>query len=194
MKAIKYTLCFLLINLLLVSCLGDQKTVIGQEYGDSNFVNDNFKGNKKDFSELPQDLCEFLNEDSILKAYDNATSVTFDGENSFMNKNCQFSVTYFNDASQFIKGSIFIVDDSAEESNWKESWEFKKKRFKSAEYVKDLGRAAIWYEKQRKLEIKMKGYTVSITAPQKMIDKNKIDNDTDVKEAAIAIAKSTNLF
>jgi len=194
MKPLKTILYFTLIAVLCVSCLGDQKTVVGQEYGDTNFVNDSFKGNIKDFAELPKDLCGFLNEDSILKAYDNATSVSFGGSNSFMSKNCQFSVTFFNDASQFIKGSIFIVDDSAEEDNWQESWEFRKKRYKSAEYVKDLGRAAIWYGKQRKLEIKMKGYMVSITAPPKMIDKNKIDNDTDVKDAAVAIAKSMNLF
>jgi hypothetical protein len=194
MKPLKTILYFTLIAVLCVSCLGDQKTVVGQEYGDTNFVNDSFKGNIKDFAELPKDLCGFLNEDSILKAYDNATSVGFGGSNSFMSKNCQFSVTFFNDASQFIKGSIFIVDDSAEEDNWQESWEFRKKGYKSAEYVKDLGRAAIWYGKQRKLEIKMTDYTVSITAPPKMMDKNKIDNDTDLKDAAVAIAKSMNLF
>jgi hypothetical protein len=177
-----------------VSCLGDQKTVVGQEFGDTNFVNDNFQGNKKDFSELPKDLCVFLNKDSILKAYVNATSVTFNGENAFMSKNCQFSVTFFNDPSQFVKGSIFIVDDSAEEANWQESWEFKKKRFKTAEFVKNLGRAAVWYGKQRKLEIKMKDYQVSITVPPQVIAKNKTDNDANVKDAAIAIAKSTNLF
>jgi hypothetical protein len=177
-----------------VSCFGDQKTVIGQEFEDTDFINDNFKGNKKDFSELPKDLCVFLDEAPILKAYDNATSVSFGGSDSFMNKNCQFSVTFFNDASQFIRGSIFIVDDSAEEDNWQESWEFKKKRYKSAAYVTDLGRAAVWYGKQRKLEIKMKDYQVSITVPPKMIEKNKIDNETDVKAAAIAIAKSMNLF
>lgn len=184
----------MLIATLCVSCLGDQKTVVGQEFGDTNFVNDSFKENKIDFSKLPKDLCGLLNKDSILKAYDNATSVSFGGSNSFMNKNCQFSVTFFNDASQFIKASVFIVDDSAEEDNWQESWEFRKKRIKSAEYVKGLGRAAIWYGKQRKLEIKMKDYQVSITVPPKMTAKNQIDNNADVKDVAIAIAKSTNLF
>lgn len=185
---------FAFMSIVFVSCLGDQKTVVGQDFGDTNFVNDNFKGNKKNFSELPDNLCEFLDESTIIKGYDNATSVTFNDKNRFMSKNCQFSITYFNDPSQFIVGSMFIVDDSAEEAEWKESWEFRKKRFKSAEYVKNLGRAAIWNAKQRKLEIKMKGYTISITVPPKMIEKNKIDNDADVKAVAVSIAKSTNLL
>lgn len=193
MKHIKKSLALVLISTLLVSCFGDQKTIIGQEFGDTDFVNTNFKGNKKDFSDLPKDLCGFLDEATILKAYENATSVTFNGKNSFMNKNCQFAVTFFNDNTQFIKGSIFIVEDN-EGDNWQENWEFKKKRFKSASYVKNLGMAAIWNGKQRKLEIKMKDYQVSITVPPKMTAKNKLDNDTDVKDIAIAIANSTNLF
>lgn len=194
MKTINNLVAVLCIAILFTSCLGDQKTIVGQEFGDTDFVNENFKGNKKNFSDLPKDLCEFLDEASIVKGYDNATSVTFNGKNSFMNKNCQFAVTFFNDTSQFIKGSIFINENTSENDNWKESWEMKKKRFNSAEYVKNLGMAAIWNGKQKKLEIKMKGYDVMITVPPKMTDKNQIDNKTDVKHIAIAIAKSTNLF
>ncbi|MGB3607761.1 hypothetical protein [Psychroserpens sp.] len=194
MKTLKNSIWALVAALMLLSCMGDQKTIVGQEYGDTDFVNEDFTANKKSFEDLPKDLCGFLNEDSILKAYENATSVTFNGKNSFMSKNCQFSVTFFNDSSQFIQGSIFIIDDSAEEETWQETWEFKKKRYKTAEYVKNLGRAAIWIGKQRKLEIKMKGYSVAITVPPKMIAKSKLDNGADVKNIAIAIAESTNLF
>ena len=192
MKLFKHTIITLLVTLL-ASCLGDQKTVVGQEFGDTSFVNENFKGNNKNFSELPKDLCEFLNETTILKGYNNATAVTFNGKNSFMNKNCQFTVTFFNDNTQFIKGSVFIYEDN-ETDNWQETWEFKKKRFKSASYVKNLGMVAVWNGKLRKLEIKMKGYTAAITVPQKMLAKNKLDNNTDVKNVAVAVAKSTNLF
>ena len=190
MKYLKYIL--VLLTIITISCIGDKKTVVGEELGDTSFVNENFKGNKKNFSELPKDLCEFLDEDSILKGYDNATSVSFNGKNSFGNKNCQFNVIFFNDESQYIIGSIFINEDNS--NNWQESWEMKKKRFKSAQYVKNLGMAAIWNGKQRKLEIKMKGYMVMITVPPKMIAKNNLDNNADVKDIAIAIANSTNLF
>ena len=156
-------------------------------------MNENFKGNKKNFSDLPKDLCEFLDEASILKGYNNATSVLFNGKNSFVNKNCQFSVIFFNDQSQYIIGTLFINEDTYVE-DWKDHWKMKKKRFQSAEYIRDLGMAAIWNGKQRTLDIKMKGYTVVITVPSKMIAKNKLDTNANVKDIAIAIANSTNLF
>ncbi|MBC2843644.1 hypothetical protein [Winogradskyella flava] len=193
MKFLKHTIYVLAFSTCLTSCFGDQKTIIGEDFGDTSFVNENYKGNKKDFSELPKDLCQFLDEASILKGYDNATSVSFNGKNSFGNKNCQFNVVFFNDQSQYIMGSIFI-NENTNSANWEESWEMKKKRFKSVQYVKNLGMAAIWNGKQRKLEIKMKGYDAMITVPPKMSGKNQIDNNTDVKDIAIAIAKSTNLF
>ncbi len=193
MKVFKNGLLLLVTALLSVSCIGDQNTVIGQEFEDSDFVNENFKGNKKNFSDLPKDLCEFLDEASILKGYNNATSVLFNGKNSFVNKNCQFSVIFFNDQSQYIIGTLFINEDTYVE-DWKDHWEMKKKRFRSAEYIKNLGMAAIWNGKQRTLDIKMKGYTVVITVPSKMIAKNKLDTNANVKDIAIAIANSTNLF
>ncbi|BAO75178.1 hypothetical protein [Winogradskyella sp. PG-2] len=194
MKNIKIIGLALVLVILLNSCNGDQKTVVGQDYGDTSFVNDSFKGNKKNFSELPEDLCEFLDEAAILKGYDNATSVKFDAGSSFINKNCQFNVIFFDDLSQYIRGSIFITENKSEGDGWKESWEMRKKRFKSAEYVPNLGMATIWIGKQKKLEIKMKGYDVMITVPPKMKAKNKIDNEADVKNVAISIAKNTNLF
>ena len=193
MKVFKNGLLLLVTALLSASCIGDQNTVIGQEFEDSDFVNENFKGNKKNFSDLPKDLCEFLDEASILKGYNNATSVLFNGNNSFVNKNCQFSVIFFNDQSQYIIGTLFINEDTYVE-DWKDHWEMKKKRFRSAEYIKNLGMAAIWNDKQRTLDIKMKGYTVVITVPSKMIAKNKLDTNANVKDIAIAIANSTNLF
>lgn len=193
MKVFKNGLLLLVTALLSASCIGDQNTVIGQEFEDSDFVNENFKGNKKNFSDLPKDLCEFLDEASILKGYNNATSVLFNGKNSFVNKNCQFSVIFFNDQSQYIIGTLFINEDTYAE-DWKDHWEMKKKRFRSAEYIKNLGMAAIWNGKQRTLDIKMKGYTVVITVPSKMIAKNKLDTNANVKDIAIAIANSTNLF
>ena len=193
MKVFKNGLLLLVTALLSASCIGDQNTVIGQEFEDSDFVNENFKGNKKNFSDLPKDLCEFLDEASILKGYNNATSVLFNGKNSFVNKNCQFSVIFFNDQSQYIIGTLFINEDTYVE-DWKDHWEMKKKRFRSAEYIKNLGMAAIWNGKQRTLDIKMKGYTVVITVPSKMIAKNKLDTNANVKDIAIAIANSTNLF
>ena len=193
MKVFKNRLLLLGTALLFASCISDQKTIIGQEFEDSDFVNENFKGNKKNFSDLPKDLCEFLDEASILRGYNNATSVLFNGKNPFVNKNCQFSVVFFNDQSQYIIGTLFINEDTYAE-DWKDHWEMKKKRFRSAEYIKNLGMAAIWNDKQRTLDIKMKGYTVVITVPSKMIAKNKIDTNANVKDIAIAIANSTNLF
>jgi len=193
MKVFKNRLLLLGTALLFASCISDQKTIIGQEFEDSDFVNENFKGNKKNFSDLPKDLCEFLDEASILRGYNNATSVLFNGKNPFVNKNCQFSVIFFNDQSQYIIGTLFINEDTYAE-DWKDHWEMKKKRFRSAEYIKNLGMAAIWNDKQRTLDIKMKGYTVVITVPSKMIAKNKIDTNANVKDIAIAIANSTNLF
>ena len=49
MKVFKNGLLLLVTALLFASCIGDQNTVIGQEFEDSDFVNENFKGNKKIF-------------------------------------------------------------------------------------------------------------------------------------------------
>ena len=195
MKFIKQILTIIFITLLLSSCFGDKKTAVGQDFDTDDFENTNFEGNKVNFKDLPQNMCSYLNSEAILNQYSNGTSVTYDDGKRFGGKNCNFKITFFDTASSFSMGSIFIVENLPEsETNWKEDWEFQKKMKSSTAYVSNLGKAAIWYAKQRKLDIKMDGYTISITAPIPWTSATEFDKNAALKDVAIALAKRTNLF
>lgn len=160
------------------------------ETGTDDFTNKDFKGNVYSFTELSDDLCQYLNTNDILKAYekDGVNEVKIDPTKRFMGKNCDFTLLY-NDPSKYSRGMISVVQDQGEdESLWEEKWESRKKIYKSASYVFGLGKAAIWIEKQRKLEIKMDGYTIYFTTPATY------DKSFDYKTTAVNSVKNAQFF
>ncbi len=179
----------------LSSCLGDKKTVIGQEFGDTDFVNADFKGNKIEFGDLPKNMCEYLSESQISKLYPDGTKVLFDDGKTYMTKNCRFLVYIGEREYNYLGGTLFATEDIAEvEKEWVESWEMQKKLSKTSEYVSGLGNAAIWFGKKRELRIKMKGYTISITVPGSSVNEEESAKKRDYKNIAIKIAENTNLI
>ena len=196
MKELKIVGLSALLSILLVSCFGDKTTVVGQEFDTDDFENKNFSGNRFNFQDLPEDMCEYLNSDVILKQYANegATEIKFDDKGRFMGKNCNFLIILNNTPSNYSLGFLSIIENlGEEETNWKEGWEFQKKMKKSTAYVSGLGKAAIWYGKQRKLDIKMEGYTIALTVPA-LYDKDQPNKEYDYKAFAIAIAKNSKLL
>jgi hypothetical protein len=184
-----------LLTFFLTSCFGDKNTVVGQELGDTNFVNTNFSGNKKDFAALPKNMCEFISESNVKSLYPDANKILFDDGKTFMTKSCRFLVYLGDNEYDYLNGTIIAVEDTvAEGEDWKESWELKKKMSKSSSFVSDLGKAAIWIAKKRELSIKMDGYIITITVPGSPFNKDEIAKKRDYKKIAIEIAKNTGLF
>jgi hypothetical protein len=183
------------ISFLLIACFGDKKTVIGQELGDTNFVNASFAGNKVAFSALPKNMCSYINKSKIKEFYPDSKKILFDEGKTFQTKSCRFLVYTEDGEYDYLSGAIFAVKDQlAEGEDWKQTWELKKKISKSSEYISGLGKTAIWIGKKRELLIKMEGYTITITVPGSPFKKEELDKKRDYKNIGIEIAKSTGLF
>lgn len=192
MKILKQSLLLFLVVQTLVSCFGDKKSAVGQDFNTDDFVNKKFKGNKLSFNSLQDDLCGYIDTSIIMKEMKAAevTEVIIDAnKNRFIGKNCNFSVIFDNTPSKYSRGFLTVVENVEEnETDWKEGWEFRKKSLKSAEYIPNLGKAAIWIGKQRKLEVKMDGYTITFNIPITY------DKSFDYKSSAINIIKRSKFF
>ncbi|PTX63487.1 hypothetical protein C8N46_10187 [Kordia periserrulae] len=195
MKILNRIAIITLFPFFLTSCFGDKNTVVGQELGDSSFVNTNFSGNKKDFAALPKNMCEFISESNVKNLYPDATKVLFDDGKTFMTKSCRFLVYMGDDEYNYLNGTIIAVEEKlAEGEDWKETWELKKKMSKSSSFVSDLGQAAIWIDKKRELSVKLEGYMITITVPGSPFNEQEIAKKRDYKKIAVEIAKNTGLF
>ncbi|EDP95594.1 hypothetical protein U8527_06085 [Kordia algicida OT-1] len=195
MKTIQRIALFTFLSILLTSCFGDKGTIVGQELGDTDFVNTKFSGNKVAFSALSKNLCEYIHIDQIKKLYPDASKVLVDDGKTFQSKNCRFLVYVGEGEFNYLSGSIFALKDNfLEGQDWKEAWEFKKKMSKSSEYIGGLGKAAVWIGKKRELSIKLEGYSITITVPGAPFNKEEIAKKRDYKDIAIKIANNSGLF
>lgn len=195
MKSIKHIAFLVLISISTTGCFGDKTTVIGQELGDTNFVNKDFSGNKIEFSALSKNMCSYISETKVKELYPNAKKILVDDGKTFQSKSCRFLVYMDDEEYNYLSGSIFATEDVlAEGEKWEESWELKKKVSKSSEYVSGLGKTAIWIGKKRELYIKMEGYTIMITVPGSTFKEEEVAKKRDYKKIGVEIAKSTGLF
>jgi len=195
MKTIQRIAALMVFSFLFTACFGDKNTVIGQDLGDTNFVNKNFTGNKKDFAALPKNMCEFISEGKVKELYPDAGKILFDEGKTFMTKSCRFLVYVGDSEYDYLSGTIFAIEDKiAEGEDWKEIWELKKKMSKSSAFVSGLGQAAVWIGKKRELSVKMDGYIIKINVPGSPFNKEEIAKARDYKSIAIELAKSTGLF
>ncbi|WP_046757316.1 hypothetical protein [Kordia jejudonensis] len=184
-----------IISFLLIACFGDKNTVIGQEFGDTSFINKDFTGNKVAFSALPKNMCTYISETNVMKHYPDAKKMLVDDGLTFQSKSCRFLVYMDDQEYNYLSGSIFAAEDVlAEGEKWEETWELKKMTSKSSEYITGLGKTAIWIGKKRELLIKMEGYTITIMVPGSTFKNEEVAKNRDYKKIGIAIAKSTGLF
>ena len=74
--------------------------------------------------------------------------------------------------------------------NWEEAWSLKKSISKSAEWIPNMGKAALWNARKKTLEIKFDGYNLLINPPKNILNKEETAKNRDYKEIAIEMAKS----
>ncbi|GAB5564712.1 MAG: hypothetical protein Wins2KO_17750 [Winogradskyella sp.] len=195
MKHLKYTLVF--VSILLASCFGDKNTIVGEELGTELAENKSFSGNKYSFNDLPDNLGDLISMEEVKRQYKgaNVTEAKVDQVRRFGGKYCDFNILFDPSmASSYSKGFLSVVEDFQGDSNWQEQWQFKLTSLKSAESISNLGKAAIWIGKKRKLEVKMDGYTILLEVPAINGINDPDAKQHDYKSTAINIIKNSKFF
>lgn len=205
MKTIKTTLLIVCLTLL-SSCFGDKKSIVGSDIGNTSFVNKNFKGNLISFKEV-KDVCSLLKPDKIASLYgvSKEAIVTVGQGASVQNQNtktCMLRVGLDDSDWNFLTGMVSLYKEiSASEdaggiseavgqgSNWEEAWSLKKEMSKSAKWISNTGKAALYTAAKRKLEIKLEGYTLEIVAPGAPFNKEEQAKNRDFEKITLQIAK-----
>ena len=184
-----------LILLLFAACIGDKKTAIGTDFNDKSFINKNFK-TKKAFSEI-NNVCSYISKEELAKLYNVSLDkvILIDGGKS--RKGCSIRVKITDDDFGYITGGISFYEElnkTSEGVNWVESWQIQKGISKSAEWISNLGKAAMYKSKKRELFIKLDNYTLTITAPGSAFNKIEKSKNRDYKKIALAIVKNIDFL
>lgn len=193
---------------LCTSCLGDRQSLIGQDLGDTSFVNKSFKGNRINYREGMR-ACDKLSPQVLADFYDRSESdiIITDPTKSDRyvkpSPGCIIHVKMSDEKFDHLTGTINVfkeiksdefMGDVAEATgtgeNWEDAWALKKSLRKNTEWIADMGQAALWTEKLRKLEIKFEGYTLEVIAPGAAFNQIEKAKNRDYKAIAIAIAKA----
>lgn len=186
-----------LIAVLFSSCFGDKKSAIGTDFGDNSFVNKNFKGNKITYSEIAMDPCSYVSKSELAKLYGTSEDkIILIGANR-MPKTCTIRVQLSEQEFDYITGSVHYFKDPntlSDGTSWKESWQLQKGISKSAIWVPNMGKAAMYKSSKRELFVKFDDYTLSITAPGSSFNKTEQSQNRDYKKIALTMAKNTPLF
>lgn len=203
-----YTLLSLVLLMTTVSCIGDRKSLVGQDLGDTSFVNKKFKGNLIDFSE-GMSACDRITADEIASLYGFSSEDVVIHDNTKMNfKNadipsCMLYIKTGESDFEWLRGSIQVqrevskdefMGDVAEAvgsgENWQEAWSIKKSMYKTSEWVPNLGLAAIWNENKTTLEIKFEGYTLLVHPIKNNLNKEEVVRNRDYKAMALGLAEA----
>lgn len=187
---------FGVIILLFSSCLGDKKSAIGTTFDDSSFVNKGFKGNKFGFAEISQP-CTYTTKETLAKLYDTtADKVTLIGGNA-QSKTCTIRIQMSDQEFDYITGAIYFYEEVNKRSDgttWEDDWQLQKGISKSAKWISNMGKAAMYKEKKRELLVKFDDYTMCIVAPGSAFNQTEKGLNRDYQKLAIAMAKNTPLF
>ena len=205
----KHFFIALVTSLFLSSCLGDKKMVDIEEMGNTSFVNRNFKGNLIDYNndksaceQMPLSILANLynvSEDKI-RLIDNKKSDRFRKE---IEPQCGFYIETSENDYEWLRGSMSlyreigkdeimgeIAEASGSGEKWQEAWALQKSISKSAEWINDIGMAALWNESKHELKIKFDGYTLSVYPPKNNSNKKEVAKNRDYKKVALAMAKA----
>lgn len=168
MKLFSYTLVFTLL-LTFISCShGDKASAIGATFEEADsFENAYFAGNKIDLAEFTQP-CQYISK-AIIASMMSIEVEKVDYRPDPARKNCAYTIIFNDDADQpdySTAGLALMEEVTGVEAEWKDNWSVEKTISKSAEWVPNLGKAAIWNPSSRTLKVKFDGYTLQVTAPQ----------------------------
>lgn len=210
MKKLQFITLLLVTSLLMPSCMGDKKAVNVKEMGDtSSFVNKNFKGNRINYNK-DKSACEQMPLSTLASLYnvsedkirliDNKKSDRFRKD---IEPQCGFYIETSKNDYEWLRGSISlfreigkdemmgeIAEASGGGKKWKEAWALQKSMSKSAEWVDNLGMAAVWNESKKELKIKFDGYTLLVYPPNNVSNKEEVAKNRDYKKVALAMAKA----
>ncbi|WP_405607694.1 hypothetical protein [Polaribacter sp. Asnod1-A03] len=197
-----------LIISLFTSCFGDKKVTNVFEIGETSFINKNFKVNKINYTK-GMSACNNITKEAIAKIYGVSASKVHvedptksDRYKKDMAPACIFYVEEGDNDFMWLRGSIAVnreiskdefMGDVAEAAgsgkNWEEAWSLKKSISKSAEWIPNLGKAALWNPKKGVLEIKFEGYTLVVNPLKNRLNKAETSKNRDYKKIAISMAK-----
>jgi hypothetical protein len=202
-----------LITIFFTSCLGDKKNISIEEANDStSFVNEDFKGNLIDYDDK-MSACSKMNEADLAKLYnvpadkiywmDSATNERM----QTTSPTCNFRVMIGENEFNYLSGGITVqreikkdemMGEIAEAAgggeNWKEAWALKKSISKSAEWVENVGEAALWYPNKRQLLVKFDGYTLTVIAPGASFNEEEKARNRDYKKIALEMARKAGFI
>ena len=213
MKTIKITLTAGLILILMTSCLGDKKAVNISEMDDTNFVNQDFKGNLIDYTK-GMSACSNISAGDIANLYSVSADkvhiedpTTSDRYRKDMEPVCSFYIEDGENDFMWLRGSIAlnreidkdemmgeIAEATGGGENWEEAWALKKSMSKSSEWIDDIGMAALWNERLAELKIKFDGYTLNVYPIKNKLNKAEVAKNRDYKKAAIEMAKAAGFI
>ena len=207
---IKYhiTLSVLLISIT-TSCLGDKQAADVSEINNTDFVNTDFKENRINYSK-DMSACENMSISDIAVMYNVSEDIIMTEDVSKSNRRapnskpiCSFFIKDGENDFEWLRGSMSIEREiSKDEPNYEnakitgsgeefeEAWALSKSISKSSEWVKGIGMAAIWNEKNKELKIKFKGYTLLVNPMKNRMNKAEVAKNRDYKKIAIAMAKA----
>lgn len=195
---------------LLMSCNGDKKLVNIEEMGDTSFVNSSFKGNLINYQQ-GMSACDNLNTSVIARLYNVSEALIHiedptksDRYRKDMEPICNFFLESGSSDFEWLRGSIALnreiaIDEQMGEiaqaagsgENWEEAWAMKKSISKSSEWIPNLGKAALWNERKKILEIKMEGYTLVIIPLKNTLNKTEVAKNRDYKKIALQMAEAS---
>lgn len=202
-----------LIAIFLTSCLGDKKSIDIDEANDTtSFINKDFKGNLIDYNEN-MSACSKMSKADLAKLYQvSAEDIVWmdSASNERMSTNkptCNFRVMLGENEFNYLIGGISVnreikkdemMGEIAEAAgggeNWKEAWALQKSMSKSAEWIEDVGLAAMWKPKRRELHIKFEGYSLYVMAPGSAINQQENAKNRDYKKIALEMAKKAGFI
>ncbi|WP_299676958.1 hypothetical protein [uncultured Tenacibaculum sp.] len=205
MKLLK-TVIFIMTLAVLSSCFGDKKSIIGADLGNTSFVNKNFQGNTVEFNAVT-DVCSLINKEKLASLYNvSADAIVTVGQGKFVQngntKTCMVRVKLGGSDWNFLTGMISLYKEVSSSQdvggiseaigqgeNWEEAWSLKKSMSKSAKWIPKVGKAALYTDSKRKLEVKLEGYTLEIVAPGAPFNKEEQAKNRDFEKISLQMVK-----
>jgi len=206
-------LCIALLTGLLTSCFGDKKVADVSQMNDTSFVNENFKGNRINYS-ADMSACASISASEIAVIYGVSEAVVLINDITKSDRrqpnsppSCLFYIKTGDNDFEWLRGSMSIQREIGKEEmaydvakaagngeEWEEAWALNKSISKSSEWVDGMGMAAVWNSKKVELKIKFKGYTLSIYPIKNNMNKAEVAKNRDYKKVAIAMAKASGFI